>query len=1102
MAQELRQATAAGAGANRVVLPSSTHPATKSASDLGRVAGNEAMERMVLVLAGNPGKAQSLQELLDSLHTKGSPRYHRWLTPEEFRVEFGASPEAIQKVTAWLAAQGFSIHSVARSGRWIQFSGAVSQVETAFRTEIHRYQVNQTTHIANASDLSLPAEVAPLVSAVLPLHDFSFKQPRLGRYYAVQRNSQGKLVPTDPAFTIANPGINHFLAPGDYAKIYDLSSLYQSGANGAGQTIAIVARSKVELTDVETFRDVFGLPPQDPSIIVDGADPGFTFSGDSVEASLDVEWAGAVAPNATIDLVVSASTLTTDGVDLSSAYIVDNNLAPIMSVSFGECENALGTAENTFYNLLWQQAAAQGISVFVSAGDSGAAGCDDPNFGPATGGLAVSGLASTPFDTAVGGTELNENGNDSTFWNSTNGPGFTSAIGYIPETVWNESCDPTVNTCLFNQPNLFAGGGGASTIYAKPAWQAATIPGVPNDGKRDIPDVSLAAAAVHDGFLFCFEGTCQTTTDSNGQLVLLNAEVVGGTSAASPSFAGIMAIIDQQTGERQGLANYVLYLLGAAENFAGCDSSGRTNPGTPSTCVFNDVTAGNNSVPGQAGFNAGTGYDLATGLGSVNAANLVPAFVTFVKGLQGTSTALAANGSTSVQHGQPVSFTANVTPMSGTTVPTGNVALVTNLQGAAGPGSVITVGAGTLNNGVFTGSFANLPGGQYNVSAHYPGDSNFQASDSNAVAVNVTKESSTTSLTSSSSFPYGEEFLPLHAAVTGASGQSQASGTMTFSDGNTQLGSVPLNIQGQADFLPSGPLTLTVGTHTLGASYSGDNSFNPSTAQPVTITVTKPIPPLDVFTFSSFTGTGSATVFVFNTGPILPTGTAQLFEAGQALGNPVQLVVLPGDPPAANFSGLTLTAGVHDFSVSYSGDSVYQSTAFNFQIFVFSPFAFDPAPNSSLSATVSAGQTATYNLTLSAENGFTGSVALSCSGAPAGTTCSMSPASAVLPTVSSTAPVTVTVATTSQARNERSPFKMMPFVIAGVITALSFRRRRLRLVFLMLPAVILVATMSACGGGTSNPPPTNLPPSTAILTITGTSNGATNSVPLQLTITH
>jgi hypothetical protein len=441
-------------------------------------------------------------------------------------------------------------------------------------------------------------------------------------------------------------------------------------------------------------------------------------------------------------------------------------------------------------------------------------------------------------------------------------------------------------------------------------------------------------------------------------------------------------------------------------------------------------------------------------------------------------------------------------------VPGGNVSLVTNLQGPAGPGSVVTLGAGALTNGAFTGSFVNLPGGLYNVTAHYPGDQNFQASDSNAVAVTVSKEGSTTSLVTALSLPYGEEFQPLHTIVTGVSGQGHASGTMIFSDGGTQLGTVPLNIDGQADFLPSGPLTLTVGTHTLGASYSGDNSFTPSTAQPMTITITKAMPVLAIDTFFTFTGAGAASVLVLNTGPILPTGTVQLFEAGKALGNPVSLVPVNG-LPTANFSGFPSTAGIHDFSVSYSGDNVYQSTSFNFQVAIFSPFAFDPAQNSSLSATVSAGQTATYNLVVSAENGFSGTVALACSGAPAGTTCSASPVSASLPTDSSSVPVTVTVATTLQAQRQGSPFKTMFFAIAVAITALPFgrSRKRLRPAFLMVCAIILMAAMSSCGGSSTPPNPVNGRPSTSILTITGISNGASNngasnSVQLQLTITH
>src|SRR5262249_10622944 len=342
--------------------------------------------------------------------------------------------------------------------------------------------------------------------------------------------------------------------------------------------------------------------------------------------------------------------------------------------------------------------------------------------------------------------------------------------------------------------------------------------------------------------------------------------------------------------------------------------------------------------------------------------------------------------------------------------------------------------------------------------------------------------------------------FPFHAFVTGVSGQTEASGTMIFSEGNTQLGSVALNNAGQADFLETGPLTPGVGTHTIIASYSGDNSFNPSTSQPVTFTVTKGFAFLEVFTFSPFTGTGSASVFVFGSGPILPTGTVQLSEAGVALGNPVPLVAVNGDP-TANFSGFNLAAGVHNFGLSYSGDSVYQSAAFNFQIFVSSPFAFDPAPSSSLSQTVKSGQTATYNLLMSSE-GITGSVTLTCSGAPAGSTCKVNPASAVLSSGSSVVPITVTVTTTAVARNQRLPFRTIPVAVAGMIATLSLvTSKRRRPLFLMVFAFGVIAAVSACGGGKTTTTIVQGPTS-AILTLTGNSNGSTSSVQLQLTITQ
>lgn len=253
--------------------------------------------------------------------------------------------------------------------------------------------------------------------------------------------------------------------------------------------------------------------------------PGDLGEDEDFEADLDVEWSGAVAQNASILFVTSPSTGTTDGVDLSAQYIVENNLAPVMSTSFGECEADLGTteAENQFYNSLWQQAAGEGITAFVSAGDSGAAGCDADDESTALDGLAVNGLSSTPYNVAVGGTEFNEG--SGSYWNPTNGSGYTSAIGYIPEVVWNQSGDVSGGN------DLYATGGGVSTLYPQPSWQAA--PGVPSGGVRAVPDVSLSAAG-HDAYLVEYRGALYG---------------VYGTSASSPSFAGLMALIVQQTGQ-------------------------------------------------------------------------------------------------------------------------------------------------------------------------------------------------------------------------------------------------------------------------------------------------------------------------------------------------------------------------------------------------------------------------------------------------------------------------------------------------------------------------------------------------------------------------
>jgi pseudomonalisin len=475
-------------------------------------------------------------------------------------------------VTGWLQAHGFQVEEVTGGRSSIIFSGTAVQVEDAFHTEIHAYNVRGELHHANAKDPEIPAALAGVVGGVVSLHDF-----RSDAMHGLVRKPS-------PDFT---NGSTYYLAPADFATIYNLLPLYQQSINGSGQSIAIVGRSNIKLADVRQFRTTFGLPANDPQIMVNGSDPGVFNSGEETEADLDVEWSGAVARNAIIKFVVSKSTNSSDGVNLSAQYIVNHNLAPVMSTSFGLCEAALGSSGNGFLNSLWQQAAAEGITVLVSSGDNGAAGCDSPSVASATHGRGVNGLCSTPYSTCVGGTEFDDVSTPSLYWSPSNASATqASALSYIPEITWNESAPGY---------GLWSSGGGASIVYAKPSWQTGT--GVPADGKRDVPDVSLSSAG-HDGYLIYQEGSLY---------------VVGGTSAASPSFAGIMALVVQHAAARQGNANIAFYSLASKQEAGGA-------------AVFHDITSGNNSVPGQLGFNAKAGYDQATGLGSVDALVLVNHF--------------------------------------------------------------------------------------------------------------------------------------------------------------------------------------------------------------------------------------------------------------------------------------------------------------------------------------------------------------------------------------------------------------------------------------------------------------------------------------------
>jgi hypothetical protein len=924
---------------NLVTLRGNTHPLARPEYDQGAAADSLPAERMLLVLQRSAEQEAALRKLLDEQQIKSSPNFHMWLTPEQFGQQFGPADADIQAVTGWLTSQGFQVNHVATGRTVIEFSGTAGQVRQAFHTEIHKYVVKGEEHWANASDPQIPAALAPVVAGFASLNNFPRKPMHrvLGAFS--RSKATGKVQPlfTFPSDTCPG-GTCYALGPTDFATIYNVTPLWTAGTDGTGQTIAIVSDSNINTQDVADFRSFFGLPANVPQIIVNGPDPGLYTS--ETEADLDVEWAGAVAKGATIDLVVSEDTDTTDGVDLSALYIIDNNLAPIMSESYGACEAYLGNSGNTFYSTLWEQGAAQGITLLMAAGDIGSAACDVfalTGYPAAVHGLEVDGLASTPFDVAVGGTDFNDTASLPTYWSAkNNSTTLSSALSYIPEMTWNDSCANTGNVAgcasgvASDGSDLVAGSGGQSNCaessstactggYAKPSWQTGT--GVPNDGLRDIPDVSLFAG---DGYNDSFYVVCEADAVPAGEtscavnVASTNFLGVGGTSASAQAFAGIMAMVNQSVFKKsgvegQGNANYVLYPLAAAAGASCASTASMASTASASSCIFYDVQVGNNSVaclpgtancsdqtgsfpgilvvnpsstPQQPAWLTAAGYDLATGIGTVNAYNLVQ---NWKSNFVGTGITLNLSPTT-ITHGQSVSVTGNVTPASAT----GDVSLVA--QTGSSPTNSTGIGPFTLSSGSFSGTTNMLPGGTYGVTAHYAGDGTNGSSNSNPVTVTVNPETSNTlvqlvSEDCNDNFYYGVTSVTygeilncsgalnlaywLRVDVTSSSGSlnpfdaggvasacfnnsvSNPTGLLTYpcptgkvkvtdngqpppdlgEPTGTTPGTYTLNSQGNAE---DQFIQLNGGTHSaLAARYAGDNSYGPSTGTAAAITVTQ-----------------------------------------------------------------------------------------------------------------------------------------------------------------------------------------------------------------------------------------------------------------------
>ncbi len=1083
-------------------LRGNTHPLARPEFDRGAAPDSLPMLRMLLVLQRSQAQEAALETLMEQQQDKSSPNYHAWLTPQQFGQQFGPADADIQTISSWLESHGFTVNRVSNGRTVIEFSGTAGQVRDAFHTEIHRYNVNNEDHWANASDPQIPTALTPVVAGIDSLYNF----PRHAMHHVAgvvsRSKATGKLQSATPLFTLGGQcGLFnncYGVSPYDFATIYNVLPLGNASpaTDGTGETIAIVAETDIALSDISSFRSFFGLPAKSPTIILDGPDPG-TVQGDETESDLDIEWAGAVAKGATIDVVTSESTEASLGVDLSAQYVVDNNLAPILSESYGICELFLGSAGNQFYNQLWQQGSAQGITALVATGDSGSAVCDrnNGNTGAAQLGLSVNGFSSTPYNIAVGGTDFFDLTNPTTYWSGINSvpPGAPagtlatlSALSYIPETTWNDSCTNAVFGNLLgysanaetncNNPQLTSygfvtavgGSGGKSNCttydgtsplsctggYAKPTWQTGT--GVPTDGKRDVPDVSLFAAygSPSGAFYLICEADALPAGYTSCDSADPNTEFlgVGGTSASTPSFAGIMALVDQKTGSRQGNADYILYKL-AAQSGASCNSSN----GTGTNCVFYDVTNGTIAMPcgtgspncntatqGDAvgvlsGYSTTSGYDLATGLGSVNANNLVKAWTTANTALKTSTTTLSLNSGTPVNitHGQSVPVSIDVSGTGGT--PTGNVSLIANEGPNGATGATDGVQGFVLNStGMASGSTNALPGGSYTVVAQYSGDGTFGSSASSPpFSVTVAPEASKVSIAYELINP-NNGTISNSNATTAAFGTpsflrinvtSQASdacpnnvpgntgcptGSVTLADsynggasGPLDGGTFALNVQGYTE---DQAIDLPGGTHQIAATYNGDNSFSAPTPNPTTDTLTiTPVATNTAFEYVSASSVAfgssvsfSAVLMTQNVySSIVPTGSLNFFSGTTQLGSaPLQVcgANAPGVITAcANFSTSSLPHGLDSITVTYNGDASYAgSSSSNIFITVLYPATVavsSSSPTASfgspvtftahVTTTQSGGPTITGNVSFSTDYGLAlGSATLSNGSAP------------------------------------------------------------------------------------------------------------------------
>jgi len=727
----------------RVSLPDTVSPRVRTASVLGHLGGDTQLTGMSLVLKPTDAQAAALQQLLADQQNPSSPKYHQWLTPQTFGEQFGLSDADLSIVKDWLTSRGFNVDEVAPSRNRIVFSGTASAVESAFTTTLQRFHRADQDYFENNTAISLPQSLAGVVSGITGVSSYHIQPP----VHAPQALA--------PQYTDGSGA--HYIVPWDFRQIFGMNSLISSGFDGTGIKIGVIGQSSVDSNQLTYFQQKTGQTVKLPTLVLvpNTGSSGQLSKGDEGESELDLEYASGTAPGAQV-LFIYTGTLnstTNNGVFTAMLYAITNNLAPILTLSYGGCEASNASYATSVMEPILAQASSQGQTILVSSGDTGAAECElsSNTTTTATQGLSVAYPSSSPNVTAVGGTQLNSDA--ATYWGSSNNSFGGSAVGYMPETSWND-------TVAYKA--LSASGGGYSTLFAKPSWQTGT--GVLSDGHRDVPDVAFPAAVEAHAYIVCTVNAPCTTTAGFGSGAG-GGGLIGGTSASAPNFAAMLAVVEQAAGGGAlGNINSKLYTFAA---------------GSSASSIFHDITTGNNivnctggttgcsstnpTVLGTMGYNAGTGYDMVTGLGSLDAS----ALTTALKASTGTGGKLAPTISLGAATNTPTSGSTDLLTLtisgSGST-PTGTVVL--SIDGTSV--TTFTLAAGTTSYTytytVPTCTITTASTCVHSATALYAGDTNYYSA---SATVNLSVPTTSTSTSGSITLTPAASTLTVTSGATG-----------------------------------------------------------------------------------------------------------------------------------------------------------------------------------------------------------------------------------------------------------------------------------------------------------------------------------------------